>query len=129
VEYSIRRVEDSKAVREVEGVSSVEKAAERVLFNRFVPASIVINEEMDIVQFRGKTGAYLEPASGHPTFNLVKMAREGLLVDLHAALTKARKEKAPVRKEGVSIQSDGGTREVDLEVIPIRGEGCLGTST
>ena len=122
-EYGIRRVDDNKAVREADGVSSLEKAAERVLSNRFVPTSIVINEEMDIVQFRGKTGAYLEPASGHPTFNLVKMAREGLLVDVRAALTKARKERAPVRKEGVSIQSNGGTREVDLEVIPIRGEG------
>jgi len=123
VEYGIRRVEDSKAVREPEAVSTVEKAADRVLFNRFVPASIVVNEEMEIVQFRGKTGAYLEPASGHPTFNLVKMAREGLLVDLRAALSKARKERSPVRKEGVIIQSNGSTREVNLEVTPIRGEG------
>ncbi len=123
VEYGIRRVEDNKAAREPEAVSTVEKAADRVLFSRFVPASIVLNEEMEIVQFRGKTGAYLEPASGHPTFNLVKMAREGLLVDLRAALTKARKERASVRKEGVIIQSNGGTREVNLEVTPLRGEG------
>ncbi|PYX28784.1 MAG: chemotaxis protein CheR [Acidobacteria bacterium] len=124
VDYGIRQVEDSKPVREAEG-SSLEKAAERALANRFVPASIVINEAMDIVQFRGKTGAYLEPASGHPTFNLVKMAREGLLVDLRAAITKARKEKALVRKEGVIIHSIEGTREVDLEVMPIRAEGML----
>jgi two-component system, chemotaxis family, CheB/CheR fusion protein len=123
VEYGIRRVEDNKPAREPEAVSTVEKAADRALFNRFVPASIVVNEEMEIVHFRGKTGSYLEPASGHPTFNLVKMAREGLLVDLRAALSKARKERVPVRKEGVVIQSEGGTREVNLEVTPIRGEG------
>lgn len=123
VEYSIRRPEDSKAVREQESVPTVEKAADRVLFNRFVPASIVINEEMEIVHFRGKTGPYLEPPSGHPTFSLVKMAREGLLVDLRAALTKVRKEGAPARKEGVVIQSNGGTRIVNLEITPIRGEG------
>jgi two-component system CheB/CheR fusion protein len=123
VEYGIRQVENSKVVREVDSSLSVEKAADRVLFNRFVPAAIVVNDDMEIVQFRGKTGPYLEPASGHPTFNLVKMAREGLLVDLRAALSKARKEGVPVRKEGVIIQSNGGAREVHLEVTPIRVEG------
>jgi len=77
------------------------------------------------VQFRGKTGAYLEPPAGQPTFSLVKMAREGLLVDLRAALTKAKKEKAPVRKEGVRIQSNGDTREISLEVIPIFQRGRM----
>jgi two-component system CheB/CheR fusion protein len=123
VEYGIRRVENTKVARESETVLTVEKAADRVLFNRFVPASIVVNEEMEIVHFRGKTGPYLEPASGHPTFSLVKMAREGLLVDLRSALAKAQKERAPVRKAGVYIQSNGGTREVNLEITPIRVEG------
>src|SRR5258708_3230253 len=122
LDYSIRRVDDGRAHREPEAVSPIEKAADRMLFNRFVPASIVVNEDMEIVQFRGKTGAYLEPPSGHPTFSLVKMAREGLLIDLRSALAKARKEKVPVRKEGVVIQSDRGTREVNLDVIPIHGE-------
>jgi len=58
----------------------------------------VVNEEIGNCAVPGKDGAYLEPASGHPTFNLVKMAREGLLVDLRAALTRARKEKAPYGK-------------------------------
>ncbi|HEV2470001.1 MAG TPA: PAS domain S-box protein [Candidatus Sulfotelmatobacter sp.] len=94
-----------------------------MLVNRFVPASIVVNDQMEIVQFRGRTGSYLEPAPGHPTFSLSKMAREGLLVDLRAALNKARKTNAMVRAEKVHVRSDGHTREVDLEVIPVRGQG------
>jgi two-component system, chemotaxis family, CheB/CheR fusion protein len=103
---------------------TIEKEVERLLMNRFVPASIVVNEEMEIVQFRGKTGAYLEPAAGHPTFSLSKMAREGLLVDLRAALLKAKKSNATVRKERVRMESNGGTREVNLEVIPVRGQAA-----
>ncbi len=122
-DFGVRRGLGSKVAREPQSFSTVEKEADRLLFNRFVPASIVINEDMEIVQFRGKTGAYLEPATGQPTFNLVKMAREGLLVDLRAALTKAKKEKALVRKEGVYIRSNGGLREVILEVIPVRQPG------
>ena len=99
----------------------MEKEVERQLANRFLPASIVLNSDLEIVQFRGKTGAYLEPADGHPTFSLAKMAREGLLVDLRAALNKAKKEEMPVRKEGVRIGPEGQTREIDLEVMPIVG--------
>ena len=49
------------------------------------------------------------------------MAREGLLVDLRAALDMAKKSNATVRKEGVQIQSEAGTREISLEVVPLRG--------
>ena len=102
---------------------SVEKEAERVLINRYLPASIVVNDQMEIVQFRGRTGAYLEPASGQPTFSLSKMAREGLLIDLRSAINRAKTTNSPVRADNVHIKSDGASKAVNLEVIPIRGIG------
>jgi two-component system, chemotaxis family, CheB/CheR fusion protein len=119
VDHSLRRGGDQRAARPTPPVLSVDKEVERVLVNRFVPASIVVNGEMEIVQFRGKTGAYLEPASGHPTFSLSKMAREGLLVDLRTALQKSKKDNVSVRKDRVPVQANGGSRLVNLEVIPI----------
>jgi two-component system CheB/CheR fusion protein len=76
---------------------------------------------LEIVQFHGKTGAYLEPPAGQPSFSVAKMAREGLLVDLRSALDTAKKTNGTVRKEGVQIRSEGGTRKVNLEVLPLRG--------
>jgi two-component system CheB/CheR fusion protein len=102
----------------------VDREVERVLAQRYVPGSIVVNNEMEIVQFRGKVGPYLEPASGHPTFSLSKMAREDLLVDIRDAVTRARKESRVARKEGLRIASEGGTRTIDLEVIPIKGQSA-----
>jgi two-component system, chemotaxis family, CheB/CheR fusion protein len=121
-EFSPHRLEGTKRVKASSGEFTIEKEVERVLVNRYVPASIVVNDEMEIVQFRGRTGAYLEPATGHPTFSLSRMAREGLLVDLRAALSKAKKDNKAVRLEGVHVKSNGGTREVDLEVTPVRGQ-------
>jgi two-component system CheB/CheR fusion protein len=57
------------------------------------------------------------------------MAREGLLVDLRAALARARKENVTVRNEGVQLQSNGQTRVVNLEVTPLRGHRREITST
>ncbi|MGC1987251.1 MAG: chemotaxis protein CheB [Candidatus Acidiferrales bacterium] len=120
--YEFRRVGGTQVSKPAQSGVSIEKEVDRLLVNRFVPASVVVNDALEIVQFRGKTGAYLEPAAGQPTFSLSKMAREGLLIDLREALIQAKKERQPVRKQGVRIKSDGDTREIDLEVIPVRGQ-------
>jgi len=123
-DYSPRRIEDARTGRQLPAPFTVENEVEQLLINRFVAASIVVNDQMEIVQFQGKTGAYLEPAAGHPTFSLSKMAREGLLVDLRAALSIAKKTKAAVRRAGVRFQSEGKVREVDLEVLPLHGQAA-----
>jgi two-component system, chemotaxis family, CheB/CheR fusion protein len=120
-DYLPIRTGDAKLGRELPAAFTVEREVEHLLVNRFVPASIVVNNQMEIVQFHGKTGAYLEPPAGQPSFSVAKMAREGLLVDLRAALDTAKKTNATVRKEGVQIQSEAGAREVSLEVVPLRG--------
>jgi len=123
-EYVVPRLEPALSPKILETGFDVDREVERILAHRFVPASIVVNASMEIVQFRGKVGPYLEPASGHPTFSLSKMAREDLQVDLRDLLTRARKENRAVRKEGLRIASNGGTRAVDLEVIPLRGQSA-----
>ena len=116
-----RAVTDGKLARELPAPFTVEREVEHLLVNRFIPASIVVNDQLEIVQFHGKTGAYLEPPAGQPSFSVPKMAREGLLVDLRSALDTAKKTNGTVRKEGLQIRSEGGTRQVNLEVLPLRG--------
>jgi two-component system, chemotaxis family, CheB/CheR fusion protein len=116
-DYGVHRFDGGHAPQASLAGFTMDRDVESVLANRFVPASIVVNDAMEIVQFRGKTGAYLEPASGQPTFSLAKMARQGLLVDLRDLLIKAKKKSKPVRKQGVHIKSNGGLREINLEVI------------
>src|SRR5438445_6913426 len=117
-DFTPHRPEETRTRRPGPGVFNVDKEVERALTDQYVPASIVLNDEMEIVQFRGRTGAYLEPATGHPTFSLAKMAREGLLVDLRAAINKAKKSGTNVSVERVPVRSNGHTKDVDLDVIP-----------
>jgi two-component system CheB/CheR fusion protein len=51
------------------------------------------------------------------------MCREGLLHGLRSALQAAKKEDGPVRKDGLRVKSNGGGREVSLEVFPLVGPG------
>jgi len=98
-----------------------QKEADRILLARYAPAGVIINAEMEIMQFRGSTGAYLESPAGKATLNLLKMAREGLMLPLRAAIQKAKKDDQTVRKERVRVNYNGESREVNLEVVPIKG--------
>ena len=120
-DYLPVRAADGKLARDLPAPFTVEREVEHLLMNHFIPASIVVNDQLEIVQFHGKTGAYLEPSAGQPSFSVAKMAREGLLVDLRTALDTAKKTNGTVRKDGLQIRSEGGTTLVNLEVLPLRG--------
>jgi hypothetical protein len=79
----------------------------------------VVNAELQILQFRGSTGSFLEPPIGKATFDVLKMAREGLLHGLRSAIQDTRKTGKPARKEGVIVKNNGSSREVDLQVFPL----------
>ncbi len=99
----------------------VQRDVDHVLLARYAPPCVLVDENFDILQFRGHTGAYLEPPPGQPQLNLLRMAREGLAAELPLALQRARRTDETVRKEGVVVREHGREHRLDLEVIPVRG--------
>lgn len=105
---------------QVWGELNAQREADRMTVNRFAPPGVLINAEMQITQFRGPTSAYLQPPnSGKATFDVLKMAREGLMLPLRATINKAKKENRTARRENVPVNQDGDTRTVNIEVIPL----------
>jgi two-component system, chemotaxis family, CheB/CheR fusion protein len=98
---------------------SIQHEANRVILERYAPPGVVVDADLQIVQYRGQTGRYLEPAPGDPNLSLLKMAREGLLYGLRSTLQAARKRNAPARRGGLRVRSNGGWHDVDVEVIPL----------
>ncbi len=98
----------------------VQREADRLLLSKYVPSAVVVTEDLDIVQSRGKTSRFLELPSGRASLNLLKMARPGLLYELRTLLEKVRKNSAPAIKEGIVLEDGDENVEVKLEVIPFR---------
>ena len=106
---------------ESHGGGNVFREADLVLLSRFSPPGVLINDDFEILQFRGRTSPFLEPAPGAATFNLLKMAREGILGDLRGAIHAARRKDVPVRREGIRVSTDdSGFINANLEVLPFR---------
>jgi len=123
--FDPRRVERPVAApdarMQVPGKMDAAKHLDRLLLARYAPPGVLINERMQILQFRGQTGSFLQPAPGDPQNDVIKMARPGLVSALRAALTESKKEMAPARRNGVEVDQDGFTRRCNLVVLPFTG--------
>jgi len=101
------------------GTLDAQRESDRILLTRFAPPGVLVNAAGQVLQFHGATGAFLELPAGRASFDLLKMAREGLMLPLRTALQQARRGGQPVVIERVPFQQDGATRYITLHVIPL----------
>jgi two-component system CheB/CheR fusion protein len=106
-----------------------QREADRVALGQYAPPGVLVNASLEVLQFRGRTGPYLEPAPGEPSTNLLRMAREGLAPELRSAVNECRQRGTPVRRHGLRLRDHGPVREVALRVLPVNvpgsGEACF----
>ena len=108
--------------REPAAVDS-QREGDRLLISMYAPPAVILSEDLEILHFRGETGPFLSPPAGRATHSLFKMLREGLLVGVRSALQRVRRDNTSARIEGMRVRSNGGWRDVDVSVTPIKGRG------
>jgi two-component system CheB/CheR fusion protein len=103
---------------EPEPESNLEQIADRVVLSQYAPVGVIVNVDLDILQFRGQTRQYLEPAAGKASLNLLKMARPELMLELRSLLYDAKKQNIPIAKDNIEMSS----LLVKINVIPIQSD-------
>jgi len=114
------RAQHSGRLVEARARPAVQTEADRLLLAEYAPAGVIIDDAMNIVQVRGRTGPYLELSPGAPSHNLLRMVREGLIASVSKAIQTARQSNATTKEEGLRIASNGQFVEVRIKVIPFR---------
>jgi two-component system CheB/CheR fusion protein len=107
--------------------TEAQKEFDRRLLSQFAPATVFVNEDLEIVHSRGNVDRFLKLASGRASLSLLKMVREGLQIELRNAISRAKKENAPVAKRNLHVKNGNGSgapsteamRLVSFEVIPV----------
>jgi two-component system, chemotaxis family, CheB/CheR fusion protein len=99
---------------------SIAEITEKLLLARYAPSCAVVDQEGTIVFLHGRTGKYLEPATGKASMNILDMAREGLRPDLRSALRKASSKKADIEVERLHIKTNGSFQTINLSVHHIK---------
>src|SRR2546430_829169 len=99
------------------------KVADRIMLGAYAPAAVVIDQDMHVQQFRGRTELFLEHAPGPATFNLLQLARPTLVADLRATIKHAIKTDKPARKERAKVKLGGKSYEINMQAVPFKIPG------
>jgi len=100
-----------------------QREADRLTLDAYAPPSVLVNEDFEIQQFRGRTTPYLETPAGQPTTNILRMVREGLLMELRSALTEAKAARKTVVREGLRVPNGGADETFTLRILPVSRAG------
>ncbi len=95
----------------------------KFLVRNYAPACAVISRKGDIQYIHGHTGKYLEPAAGQPNMNIQAMARQGIQLELRAAISAAVASGTKVCKEGIRLRANGNIQLLNLTVQPLGSAG------
>jgi two-component system CheB/CheR fusion protein len=110
--HSTKRLKED--ISPAKAVENIQTFADQLLLQRFAPASVLINQEGDILYITGRTGKYLEPAAGKANMNIYAMARDGLRNELSGAIRKAKLNYEPIILRNIKIGNNGGAQFVDV---------------
>jgi two-component system CheB/CheR fusion protein len=95
--------------------------AQRLILDRFAPASVLVNARHEAVYFCGPTDDFLIRPRGAPSHDLMLMVREGLRSRLRMALKEAAESELTVNVQGARMKHDGVFMPVQITVVPNRG--------
>ncbi|MFH1062866.1 MAG: chemotaxis protein CheB [Candidatus Omnitrophota bacterium] len=94
----------------------------RILLNRFVSTSILINSDMELLQCWGDVSWCIQHKSGRATLNILQIIREELVADLRALILKAFKKKQKTSIKKIQFLCNAEIKCVDIEAIPVKGK-------
>jgi len=100
-------------------VLDYQQAADRLVLRTFVPPGVLVNKDMDVLQFRGRTSPFLEPPQGGVGMNIAVMAQESLSLEIHKAIEESLEKGSPIRKTGIGILDGPQVLRVNLSILPI----------
>ena len=118
VHYSLTE----KTVKQPEKPSSMvllKEEVDRLLLLEYAPATLLVNNNLEILVFRGKVDPYLTHESGTASLNLAKIIRKELRTDVQTAIYRAKKENQAL-KETVQFQLEGQQKIVTIKVKPLK---------
>lgn len=99
---------------------NLQEIADKLILQQFSPAAVLVSAAGDLVYISGRTGKYLEPASGKVNWNIHAMARDGFRQEIAVALPNALRSNKAIISRGLRVGNDGEPQIVDMTVSPIQ---------
>lgn len=86
---------------------------------RFLPPSVVIDENNQAVHFFGDYAPYLSISPGKASFSIFNLVHEDLSLAASTAISRCRGDEKAVTYTDIAARTDDGVRHVDMTVQPL----------
>jgi two-component system CheB/CheR fusion protein len=98
--------------------ADVRKEVDRILLSRYSPSGVLVNEDLEIIEIRGKASPYLTLPAGKVSFHLAKLIPDtGLFLEVEKLIQQVRTTGEPARRERVHCDRDSS--DLNLEAVPL----------
>jgi two-component system CheB/CheR fusion protein len=95
----------------------------RLVIENYAPAAVLIDRKFECLYSLGPTDRYLRVAPGHPTQDLLAMARPNIRTKLRSAIQQAGQDRTHVVVAGGAILRDGDAQPFNIIVQPVLFDG------
>jgi two-component system CheB/CheR fusion protein len=98
---------------------NVRRLVEQSIIRKYAPPSVLVDDKFQILYFHGDTSSYLKPPWGEPSFDLLRMATEGMHYKLDKALREVKSYKKPLTLENLKIRHNHEFLTIDVVLTPL----------
>lgn len=100
------------------GPLDIQREADRLVLAEYAPPGVVITDDLAVVQFRGRTGSFLDPVPGTASLDLLRIVRQDLRLPLRRAIDEARTNQVATLRSVPAAASEPTASGTEIEVTP-----------
>lgn len=89
-----------------------------LLMAHYVPLSVIVNEQMEILHVLGDVTGYFKIPSGKIVYEITKMASRELAIPLATGLQKVFRTQEEISYSGIRMERPDGMRSVRIRLVP-----------
>ena len=102
-----------------DAITKLKEEVDELLMTSYVPATLLVNSNSDVLVFRGQVNPYISIEAGNASFNVTKLVRKELRPTVQTAIYRAKKSKKEIC-ETVRYEEDKQTHTVTVQVRPFQ---------
>jgi two-component system CheB/CheR fusion protein len=110
---------DIKPPQKLDATVLLKDEVDRQLMGEYVPPTLLINNNLEVLAFRGQINPYLIHEQGPASLNVNKIVQKELRAEVQTAIYTARKANKPFKAK-VQFTLEGQPRLVNLKVKPLK---------
>ncbi|MFH0998015.1 MAG: chemotaxis protein CheB [Pseudomonadota bacterium] len=87
--------------------------------SHYIPLSVIVNEQMEILHIVGNTEGYFSVPSGRAAYDITRMAAKDLAIPLATGIQKVFRSREEIAYTNIRLRHMDATRNIRMRILPM----------